>query len=48
MLETQFQPRFLLLDEWDANLDFNVRKEITEDLRQASFKYVIIEIRHSI
>ncbi|MGN5478873.1 ATP-binding cassette domain-containing protein [Cupriavidus basilensis] len=43
---TQTTSRFLLLDEWDANLDRGNRQAVSELLDRLSQGRVIVEVRH--
>lgn len=38
--------KYLLLDEWDANLDDENRRTVNERLDRLSINKVIVEIRH--
>ncbi|MBR7751214.1 hypothetical protein KC093_13750 [Acinetobacter nosocomialis] len=41
-----FHEKYILLDEWDANLDFKNKKEINELIQDLSESKVIVEIKH--
>lgn len=46
-LTSDQKPKYLLLDEWDANIDAMARQELSHELLRQSQNYTIIEVRHS-
>lgn len=46
ILELQDVPKFILLDEWDANLDTNNINLLEERIDQLAKRCVVVEVRH--